>query len=195
MMDRHAQHRLPKALVLVLAAGCLLPATTAMAAGDWRPTYDIVMMWVNFVILAAVLVKLLRRPLSSFLKTQRDDVRKTLEALESEKGRIEEEIRSLQQMLKDRQEKAHDMHKRIVSLGEDERHEIITAAKDEAARRLLKARQLMDAHYREACDRLRGELIDSAVARAMEELPKHMTPEVEQILKDRFLRSISEKSD
>lgn len=195
MMDRHAQHRLLRSLVLVVAAGCLLPATNAMAAGDWRPTYDIVMMWVNFVILASLLVKLLRRPLSSFLRTQRDDVRQTLEALESEKGRIEEEIRSLQQMLKDRREKAHDMHKRIVSLGEEERHEIISAAKHEAERRLLKARQLMDAHYREACGRLRDELIDSAVARAMEELPKHITSEVEQVLKDRFLRSISEKKD
>jgi F-type H+-transporting ATPase subunit b len=171
----------------------LLPAPAAAAAGDWRPTYDTVMMWINFIILTAVLIKLLRHPLGNFFKTQRDSTARTLDALEGEKHRIASEIQSLRRTLEDRQQKVADLHTRIVAAGREERQEVIAAAKREADRRLLKARQLIEAHQREACRRLRNEMIDSAVLRAMAELPGHMTPEVEQALTERFLRSIAQK--
>jgi F-type H+-transporting ATPase subunit b len=169
----------------------LVQAPAALAAGDWRPTYDTVMMWINFVILATLLTKLLRHPLGNYLNSKRDAVKNTLDGLETEKNRIEEEIQSLRRMLEDRQQKAADLHQRIVEAGENERRDIIATARREAERRLLKARQLIDAHHREACLTLRNELIDSAVGKAMEELPKHMTPETEHALMDRFLKSIS----
>jgi F-type H+-transporting ATPase subunit b len=178
-------------LTLAAVMGDMLQATAAMAAAGWRPTYDTIMMWVNFVIFAAVLFKLLRRPLGNFLTQQRDAVKDTLETLESEKGRIEEEIQSLRAMMAGRQQKAEDLHARLVAQGEEERRELITEARQEAERRLLKARQLIEAHHREVCRKLRDEIIDTAVRRAMAELPKHITPEVEQVLTDRFLRSIS----
>jgi len=169
----------------------LLQAPAALAAGNWRPTYDILMMWVNFVILAAVLFRMLRQPLGNFLRAKRDAVKATLENLESEKRRIEEEIKSLRALMEGRQQRVADLHKRMVAEGEKERRELIAEARQEAERRLLKARQLIEAHYRETCHKLRDEIIDHAIRRAMAELPKQITPEVEQVLADRFLRSIS----
>jgi len=178
-------------LTLAAVGWDLLQTPAAMAAGDWRPTYDVIMMWVNFAILATVLFKLLRHPLRNFLSTQRDAVKNTLETLEREKGRIEGEIQSLRARLEDRQQRAVDLHERMVAQGEEERRELITEARQEAERRLLKAHQLIEARHREACRKLRDEIVDTAVSSAMVELPKHITPEVEQVLTDRFLRSIS----
>jgi F-type H+-transporting ATPase subunit b len=191
MQPINQRHVMTAGLALATLIWGLLQATTAMAAGDWRPTYDIIMMWVNFVILATVLIKLLRQPLGNFLRTQRDAVKDTLETLENEKGRIEEEIKSLRGALEDRQQRAADLHERMVANGEEERRELIAEARQEAERRLIKARQLIEAHQREVSHRLRDEIIDTAVRNAMAELPKHITPEVEQVLTDRFLRSIS----
>ena len=179
-------------LTLAAAMANMLQASAAMAAGNWRPTYDTIMMWVNFVILAAVLFKLLRKPLGNFLTQQRDAVKDTLERLESEKSRIEEEIKSLRAIMEGRQQRAADLHRRLVAEGEEERRALIAEAQQEAERRLLKARQLIETHHREACHKLRDEIIDTAVRRAMAELPQHITPEVEQVLADRFLRSISD---
>jgi F-type H+-transporting ATPase subunit b len=191
MQPINKRHVMTAGLVLATLIWCLLQSTTAMAAGDWRPTYDIIMMWVNFIILATVLIKLLRHPLGNFLRTQRDAVKDTLETLENEKGRIEEEITSLRAALEDRQQRAADLHERMVAEGEEERRELIAEARQEAERRLIKARQLIDAHQREVCHKLRDEIIDTAVRKAMAELPKHITPEVEQVLTDRFLRFIA----
>jgi len=178
-------------LTLAAVGWNLLQTPAAMAAGDWRPTYDVIMMWVNFAILATVLCKLLRQPLRNFLSAQRDAVKNTLETLESEKGRIEDEIQSLRARLEDRQQRAVDLHERMVAQGEEERRGLIAEARQEAERRLLKARQLIEARHREACRKLRDEIIDTAVRRAMAELPELITPEVEQTLTDHFLRSIS----
>ncbi len=178
-------------LATAAAALDLLQAPAALAAGGWRPTYDTVMMWVNFVILTTVLIKLLRQPLGNFLNARRDAIKDKMEKLEGQKGRIEEEIRSLRALLEDRQQRAADLHRRMVAEGEEERRTIIAEARQEAERRLLKARQLVETRHREACHNLRDEMIDIAVRHAMAEMPEHITPEVEQVLTDRFLRSIS----
>ena len=182
-------------LTLTVFMGDMLQAPAAMAAGDWRPIYDAIMMWVNFVILAVVLFKLLRQPLGNFLTAQRDAVKHTLETLENEKTRIEEDIQSLRAMLEGRQQRAVDLNKRMVAAGEEERRALIAEARREAERRLHKARQLIEAHHRDACRKLRDEMIDVAVHRALAELPKHITPELEQVLANRFLRSISNLSE
>jgi F-type H+-transporting ATPase subunit b len=191
MRTINEKYVLTAGLALAGVMGDLLQAPAALAADGWRPTYDIIMMWVNFAILATVLFKLLRQPLRNFLTAQRDAVKNTLEKLESEKGRIEDEIQSLRVTLEDRQQRAANLHERLVAQGEEERRELIAEARQEAERRLLKARQLIEAHHREACRKLRDEIIDTAVHHALTELPKHITPEVEQVLANRFLRSIA----
>jgi len=168
-------------------------ALAADPGGNWRQTYDTVMMWVNFIILVALLVKFLRQPLRNFLDKQRDAVKDTLDRLEAEKSRIKEEIQALKGVLEERKEKATDLHQRIVAQGENERRHIIETARQEAERRFVKARQLIDARYREACQALRNEMVDAAIDLAMQEFSKHMTPALEQSLTDRFLKTVADR--
>jgi F-type H+-transporting ATPase subunit b len=181
-------------LVLVTVAITFCNPLQALAAdpgSNWRPAYDTVMMWVNFIILVALLIKFLRQPLRDFLNKQRDAVQNTLDRLGAEKGRIEKDIQSLRATLENRKQKAEDMHRRIVAQGENERRDIIETARHEAERRLLKAQQLIEARHREACQALRNEMVDIAIHLAMQEFAKHMTPDIEQNLTERFLKTVA----
>ena len=44
-------------------------AQAADGTGDWRPVFDLVMRWVNFLILAFLLIKFSRVPIKNFLET------------------------------------------------------------------------------------------------------------------------------
>ena len=168
-----------------------LQALAADTGGDWRSTYDVVMMWVNFVILVALLVKFLRKPVGRFLTSQRDAIKKSFDDLETEKARIKDDIQALRQSVETRRQKAEERHRRIVKQAREERRAIIETAREDAQRRLTKARQQIDARHREACTRLRNEIIDAAVAKAMSELPRQVTPEEEQAWVKVFLQSIT----
>lgn len=194
-MTANGSRRNRLAVAALLCGAWLWCPEQTLAAGtgaDWRPIYDTVMLWVNFVILAALLIKFLRRPLAKFFNDQRDSVQGALEALESEKNRMAAEITSLEASMEDRKSKAADLKRRIVAQGEDERREAIEAARQEAQRRLAKARQQIEARQRDAWRTLRNEMIDAAVSKAMAIMPRHVTPEVEQALTEQFLKSISD---
>ena len=185
-----------RALVLVAIAITFWIPEEALAGdpgGGWRQTYDIVMMWVNFILLAALLLKFLRQPLRNFLHKQRDAIKDVLGRLEAEKSRIEDDIHALKGTLEDRKQKAVDWHRRIIALGEDERRDIIESARKEAERRLAKAHQLIEARHRDACQTLRNEMVDTAIRMATQEFSKHMTPAAQQTLTDRFLKTVADR--
>ena len=182
-----------KKTMLPLGASLVFPlqALAADTGGGWRSTYDVVMMWVNFVILVALLVKFLRKPLGRFLTSQRDAIKKAFDDLEAEKARISNDIQALRESMEARRQKAEERHRRIVEQARRERRDIIETAREEAQRRIAKARQQIDARHREARTKLRNEIIDAAVAKAMRELPRQVTPEEEQAWVNMFLKSIT----
>ena len=182
-----------KKTMLPLGVSLVFPlqALAADSGGDWRSTYDVVMMWLNFGILTALLVKFLRKPLGRFLTSQRDAIKKTFDDLEIEKARINDDIQALRNSMAARRQKAEERHRRMVEQARRERRDIIESARQEAQRRIAKARQQVDARHREACTRLRNEIIDAAVAKAMSELPRKVTPEEEQGWVNLFLKSIT----
>lgn len=178
----------------LLALGASLwfpPAALAADTSSWRSTYDVVMMWVNFGILLALLFKFLRPPLGRFLKSQQEAIQETLDRLENEKCRLKDEVQDLQARLAARKEKAEDWHARVMQRARLERREIIESGRQEAERRLAKAHQLIEARHRETCQTLRNEMVDTAIQIATREFSKHMTPAIEQTLTDHFLKSVA----
>ena len=56
-----------------LSAGAV-EVLAAEGGGGWRPTYDIIMRWVNFGILAFIFFKFARRPLKNFLSDKKNEI-------------------------------------------------------------------------------------------------------------------------
>ncbi len=66
-MKRGHRTILTTAAWVVLMGLISTEAMAAEASGDWRSTYDTVMMWINFGILAFVIVKFGREPMKDVL--------------------------------------------------------------------------------------------------------------------------------
>ena len=87
-MKRISKRALPLRSVAACALGLFLAASEVLAAenaSSWRPTYDLVLMWVNFGIIVFIIVKYARKPLVNFLKGQKEEVDRKLTRLKKKK--------------------------------------------------------------------------------------------------------------
>jgi F-type H+-transporting ATPase subunit b len=161
-------------LKIVFIIGLLVSGTEAWAAesaGEWRPIYDLAMRWVNFIILAFILVKFGRKPLKNFLQNRQADIARQIEELEQEKADVLAEVDQNLKAIDASQERFENMKKRIMRHGEKRKKEIIEAGKFESANLIDGAKRKIQNQIHMAEERLRSELIDAAFGIALERLP------------------------
>jgi len=161
-------------LMIVFIIGLLVSGTDAWAAesaGEWRPIYDLVMRWVNFIILAFIIVKFGRTPLKNFLQNRQADIASQIEELEQEKADVLAEVDQNLKAIDASQERFENMKTRIMHHGEKRKKEIIEAGKTESANLINGAKRKIQNQIHTAEERLRTELIDTAFGIALERLP------------------------
>lgn len=162
----------------------------ADGAPSWRPIYDIVMMWVNFAILAALLWKYLRPLARKFLQEYRNSLTEDFEALTRKKQEAQAQLHAFRSEMEGRRQQLEVLQQRILDQGQAERQEAIDSARLEA-QRMLDSTQLRIANrIRKARETLKAEIIDRAAELALVELPRHVTPELEARRLERFLDAI-----
>ncbi|MEJ2154241.1 MAG: ATP synthase F0 subunit B [Desulfobacteraceae bacterium] len=142
-----------------------------------RATWDLFMRWVNFLILAGLIVKYGREPLAKFLKGQQADTARSIQRMEDKKRAAEEKIREGQSRLQDSKAQLERISERIVSEGQRRKTQMIEDAKLESRMMLETARARIDQQVQDAYRKIRGELIEAAVEKAMVKLPKMITQE------------------
>ncbi len=170
------QRHLRSALSLVpFTAGFLMIAQPAWAAGFDRATYDLIMRWVNFLILAALFFKYGRRPILNFLTGQKDQIKEEIELLEEQKKKVVAEIEAARARLKHRAERIEQIKQKIIADGTREKERIIEQARRESRHMLESAGHKMEHYIRQARDTIRAEMIDQAIALAAKRLPEIIT--------------------
>ena len=165
----------------------------ADSSGDWRPLFDLVMRWVNFLILAFLLIKFSRAPIKKFLADKKQAIADQIGELETEKDQILRQIEESKKQLKNSQERLSELKKRIVAQGEKNKQKMIAEAELESKMMLKSAKEKMDHRIVEARQVLKTELIDTAIARAIEMLPGKITEEDNRKFIDVFVSSASSK--
>ena len=168
-------------------------ALAADGAESWRPLFDRIMRWLNFVILAFLLIKFSRVPIKTFFKTRKEEMVREIKALEDEKQKALREIDENLKLLEDSGARFNTLKERIVSQGEKNKQKIIEDARQESKVLLESAKQKIDNHIMEARSKLKTELIDSAIALAIQRLPAEITAEDNQKWVDNFLSSAGTK--
>ncbi len=168
-----------------LSAGCGLAAEDAKT---WRATYDLIMMWVNFSILAFLIVKYGRKPLISFLEGESRKTAEDIQRSEENKQQMDRRFQETVDSLDDSRKRIDSIRERILRDGERRKQEIIESARRESQLMLERTRQKIDTQIAEAQLRLKRELVDRAVAIALERLPAEITAEEQLRLVDRFVR-------
>jgi F-type H+-transporting ATPase subunit b len=162
-------------------------------AGGWRSTFDLVMRWVNFLILAVLLVKLGRVPVKTFLESKKQDISDQITGLEKEKKKMIRQIDESEREFENNKERLSALKKRIIAEGEKNKQKIIEEAEQESKILLANAKRKIDGRIMEAREALKMELIDNAVTLAMEKLPERITEEVNQRLIDVFISNASSR--
>jgi len=188
-MHRYAQKC---GTVLIIAAGLSAVAGQAWAAGSFeftRETYDLIMRYVNFAILAGLIIKYARRPIISFLKDKRAEVRQTIQDLEEKKRAIEKRIEETQRELEAGQDRLALIKKRIVADGKRRKEELIAGAKEESSVLIQSAKHSIDAIIRDAGVRIRSDLVDMAADIALEKIPTIITAQDHERFVQNWLNS------
>jgi F-type H+-transporting ATPase subunit b len=178
-------------LVALLALVFLLVAAVEVMAaeggGGWRPTFDIIMKWVNFAILVLVFIKFARRPLKNFLSDKGEEIALQINSLQDEKNQLQQRILEAKTELEESEVRLEEVKKRIVEMGERRKQEIIDEARREVGVIIESAKQKMEGRIIRERNRLKVEMIDAAAEMALEKLPGLVTENDNQKLLEQFL--------
>jgi len=142
-----------------------------------RATWDLVMRWVNFLILVAVIVKYARAPVIAFLKGKRAETAHLIQEIEEKKRLAEEKIKERQIELQASKDRLKLIQDRIISEGQRQKDKMIAAAQQESRMMLATAHTKISGQIRDAHQTVRSELIEMATEKAMEKMPQILTKE------------------
>jgi F-type H+-transporting ATPase subunit b len=175
-------------LFVLLAVFGLVPEVLAADNGEsWRTTYDMVMRWVNFIILVAVIVKFGRRPLMNFLTGRKEEIAYELRRLEEEKEAVQQKVDEMRREIQDSEARYEQIKERIIAQGRNRKQAIIDEAHRESRVLMESAKNHINNGLRAAKRKIRAEIIDLAVERAMQELPGQVTEQDNRTLVERLI--------
>ena len=182
---------------ILMAGALVLLIPAAAAAGQepagWRPTYDLIMRWVNFLILAFVIVKFSRAPLKNFFKQKEIEVSSEIETMEAEKKAAEARIAEAREAIEHRKERFEQIRERMIRHGKRRKEEIIEGARRESRLMIEAARHKVEGHIRQAHEKLRGEMVDLAIDTAMKRLPAQMEEADSRNLLNQYFETLEQQ--
>ena len=117
---------------LILFGIAATEALGAEAVVTWRPTYDLVMRWLNFGILIVLFFRYARKPLAGFLKGQSRQIGEKIKRVETEKETIQTRVNDLLNEREKSRERLEQIRARFVSQGEKKKQKIIDDATKES---------------------------------------------------------------
>ncbi len=196
---RKSKNRIIAGIISVLAVAALGllatpgPVWAEETGGDWRSTYDTVMIWVNFTILAFVIYKFGKDPILDFLRLRKEDLAYEIGELESQKEKVTVRIEETRQAITESDIRYADLKEKILRQGERRKQEIIEEAKAQSRIMMESTKDKVGSQIQQAKRRFKEEMVDSAIDRAMERLPQVITDEDNEKLLDQYMASATAK--
>ena len=181
-------------LIFMLGMGFVFLATETLAAdnsGNWRPTYDLVLRWLNFVILAFLLVKFGKNPLMNMLRQRKQELQKEITKAEEQRKNAEAKANEVRRQLEESVAHLEEIKQRIIKQGETRKKEIIQEAQAESKILLKEAKRRIDSQILSTKKMFQTEMIDEAIETVFEKLPQHITQADYQKFLDQYLSQVS----
>jgi F-type H+-transporting ATPase subunit b len=194
-MKRTEGRRIGRTMPLLVFLLVLVPGTAMASTAEWRPTYDLVMLWVNFAIFSGVLFKYAREPFKQFILQQKQDVAAEIEKIEAEKKRVVGEIESANVKAAENKRRVEEMKTRLIAQGEQRKQQIVEQARQQSAIMMEQARKKMETRILQAKSNLKMELADMAFEQAVQRLPQIITADDNQRLLDDYMQGLHLEED
>ena len=118
--------------VLTALMVCCPDALAAETTKDWRPLFDLIMRWLNFAIIAFVLVKFGRKPIKDFLANRSEEIAYQIKKYEQQKEAAAEKVKEATKTLSDSTDRFEQVKQRIIKDGETRKQQIIEKAQQES---------------------------------------------------------------
>ena len=113
---------------------------------NWRPVFDLVLRWVNFGILAFLLIKFTRTPIRDFLQSRKKELSREIEKLENDKEKILQNINENLKALEESGVRFEKLKERIIAQGEKNKQKLIEDAQQESRLLLEGAKQKIESN-------------------------------------------------
>ena len=162
-------------------------------SGGWRPIYDLIMMWVNFGIIAFLVVKFGKKPFMEFLAGQKEDLKNEIDKIELDKKKADENLTKTQKLIDESSVRLAKIKERISGEAEKEKQKIIEDAKNQSKNLIKAARKKIENQIADAKLNFKAELVDEAINLAMKKLPDIITEKDNEKFLGNYLEAVSSK--
>jgi F-type H+-transporting ATPase subunit b len=144
----------------------------------------------NFVVLAAALVFLLRKPMAQALNGRIKGIQEQLEDLEARKAAAERQLAEYNQKFAQLDQEAEKMLAEYARQGEEARARILQEAEAAVEKMKLQARRNIEHEINRAKARLQAEVTEKALAKAEELIRRQITANDQEKLVDEYLKKV-----
>jgi F-type H+-transporting ATPase subunit b len=184
-----------KVVVVTLCAFLIFGAASvfAAAAGDgenqkWVATDTYRIM--NFTVLVVGLFLLLRKPVSKALSSRIKGIKEQLEDLEAKKAATENELAGYVERLAKLEGEASTIIDDYIRQGNEAKERIIKEAEAAAERLEEQAKKNIEHEFEQAKLRLKGDVLEKAMARAEEIIKTKISTDDQERLVDEYLNKV-----
>ena len=169
-------------LILVFLPGCAI-----IERINHDPWLSFLFKVINFLILMAIFIKVLKKPVGNFLRNRQSKVRQALE--DAEKARVEagRKMQEYERRLAHIDEEIDEIHRTLKEEGEREKARIIQEAERMAEEIKAQAQATTEQEIRVAQQILREEVADLAVQLAEDILKKSVSKSDQKKLVEQYV--------
>ncbi len=181
-------------LVMATGMGLLVFTSEALAAGsagDWRPTYDLVMRWLNFLILVFLLIKFGKNPLMNLLSQRKGELQREISRVEEQRDKAQAKVKEVYTLLDESAERLEYIKEKIVKQGENRKKEIIRDGQKESKFLLQESERKLYAQFLSAKKTFQAEMIDEAMKIVFKKLPQQISEEDNQKLLNQYFARVT----
>jgi len=179
-----------------LGAGLLLAgvaaASEAAAGGGIAAEKIQELLWrtVNFVVFAAILIKLVAKPAKKFFAQRSQDVATTLEDLEAKQAASEAAVKAAEARLHEVAKERQKVIQQFIAEGEMEKAKILDKANQVAARLKEMAVMTIEQETKKAAQGLKEEVVGLATQMATDMIKEKATYADQQGLVEEYLKKV-----
>jgi F-type H+-transporting ATPase subunit b len=169
-------------------------STTVAASGGEEGTKGWVRTdWyrvLNFAVLAAGLVFLLRKPLSHALRSRIAGIKEQLEDLESQKEAVEKKLIEYNQKLSDLEKEAENIVAEYIKQGNEAKARILKEAEAATEKLKAQARRSIEHEFEQAKQQLQAEILEKSLSKAEEIIKEKISADDQNRLVDEYLDKV-----
>lgn len=193
--NKRLRFLLVSVLVITVVGGLALTALAAeteQGPSSFRKIWMLSWRLLNFLILAYLMVRLLKKPLSNFFQESARVIREQLQGTEQACQEAEQELQEMETRLEALDQEIQKLQGVIGEHGQRERDKIIENARQTAEQMVEKAKLEAAFSAQQAKNQLRLEVIDEAVRMAAESIRKAIESGDQERLVNEYLQDLKQ---